>query len=1122
MASKSSIGAIIKLDGESTFKASVANCKQQIKTLNSELKSIQSAYSGNLNGLEALTKQYDVYAKKQSTIQKEIQTLNTALSQSENVEKIAKEKMQELAKAYDDAEAKLKELKNSENTNADAIEEQSKVVEKARKEYIDQSTAVEKAEKQTSYYVQQITDLSTQEQQATAQMKKFNAYIEEAKESADGAAKSIDEMGAAISDSGNNADTTSASSNASAVTAGITAGFTSAGVGLATKALGAVKDAAVDATKAMISVGSSFEASMSNVEALSGAAGTDLENLTEKAAQLGRDTQYTASEAADALGYMALAGWDTEQMLASIDGVLNLAAASSMDLATASDIVTDYISAFGLAASDSGHFVDVMATAMSSSNTDTEQLGEAYKNCAAIAGQFGYSVEETTAALMVMANAGVKGGEAGTSLGTIMTRLATDTKNCATELSGYGVEIYDANGNMNSFSSIMEGIAGVFDTLTEKEQANLAKIIAGQSQYSEFLTLLSGMSDEVKEAGKGFADYTDLLENCDDAAANMAETVNDNLSGDMKEFSSALEGLGINIYDYFVDFARPAIEGVTDVINDLADAIKKEDSDLETFIDSVKDKNKELQDSIKENEANYSADSAELKTMQTYMDIIEELQGKQELTAYETYQLNTAVEYLSDSVPELSQYIGDVNSLLSATPDEMTAVVNAFDSAYAKIRATSVLEYRNNLLKELADAETQKTLAYSALDESLTEYGAGLTAERLVEGKNLSIAEIIAAEDYTMADWFSHADEMLAADSAHRSVIQLTNDLEEYDAAMQSEYETLGLVIDENGDLVSTTEDVTEATDESSESMDAAAESATVLQTNTEKATTALEALADIDISTNLKTQLSDAAEEFTDFKDTIISGLESFDALTNQKNTIMEALYGTSDENADLSVTGYRNTFDEMQNAISSNLSAMEMYTDDINTLTEAGASDAMIQYFASMGDSGMQYTHALAEIAKENEAAFQQYQQQFEQYESYQAGTNENVQALLNTYADSIMNGVEDGYNAWYEFGIQTTQGLIDSISAAQALIEGGDYSDLSLAYANILHSKYDEKNGNAAAANTQTRTTLANNSNGGTWSDISKNLAQNITVDLTVDGETLASVVTKSNRAKTKRTG
>lgn len=323
------------------------------------------------------------------------------------------------------------------------------------------------------------------------------------------------------------------------------------------KALGEIKDAYMDC----INTAGDFEASMSNVEALSGASGDELEALSDKAKEMGASTKFTAGESADALSYMALAGWNTQSMLEGISPVLNLAAAANMDLAQASDIVTDYLTAFGLKASDTTHLVDVMAYAMAHSNTDVIQLGEAYKACASTATSLGYSVEETTAVLATMANAGVKGGEAGTALNAIFTRLATNTKKCGDELANYGVNIYDAQGNMQSLSSILTGIAGVWGDLTDQEQANLAKTIAGTTQYSKLQTIMAGCSESAAEGGQSFSDYTAALNSCAGSADKMAGTMLDNMNGRLVLMQSAADGLKIAIGEDLT----PTMSGLYDV-----------------------------------------------------------------------------------------------------------------------------------------------------------------------------------------------------------------------------------------------------------------------------------------------------------------------------------------------------------------------------------------------------------------------------------------------------------------------------------------------------------------------------------------------------------------------------
>lgn len=301
--------------------------------------------------------------------------------------------------------------------------------------------------------------------------------------------------------------------------------------------------------KSVIAVGEQFSSSMAEVQAISGASAADFELLEQTAREYGSTTVFSASEAAQALKYMALAGWDAQQSVDGLGSVLDLAAAGGMDLARASDIVTDYITAFGLSAKDSAHFSDLMAYAMANSNTNVEQLGEAYKNCAASAASMGYSVEEVTAVLMTMANAGVKGGEAGTTLNTIMTRLATDTKGCASALSEMGIEIFDENDNLKSLSEILTLVTSAFDGMSDKEQAALSKVIAGQNQYTGFQTILKGLSESAKETGQSFGDYAQALEDCDGTSKDMAKTMSNNLSGDIKAMQSAFEELALTVYD---------------------------------------------------------------------------------------------------------------------------------------------------------------------------------------------------------------------------------------------------------------------------------------------------------------------------------------------------------------------------------------------------------------------------------------------------------------------------------------------------------------------------------------------------------------------------------------------
>ena len=293
---------------------------------------------------------------------------------------------------------------------------------------------------------------------------------------------------------------------------------------------------------AAIKVGSDFEGAMSKVEAISGATGSDLEALTNKAKEMGASTKFSATESANAFEYMAMAGWKTEDMLNGIEGIMNLAAASGEDLATTSDIVTDALTAFGLSAQDSTHFADILAQASSNANTNVGMMGETFKYVAPVAGALGYSAEDTATAIGLMANAGIKGSQAGTSLRSIMSRLAKPTDEVQAAMDALGISLTDDHGKMKGLNEIMADLRTGFSGLSEAEAAQMAAAPGGQEAMSGLLAIVNA-SD---------ADFNKLqssIYSCDGAAAQMAETMNDNLQGQITILKSGLEGLGISFYE---------------------------------------------------------------------------------------------------------------------------------------------------------------------------------------------------------------------------------------------------------------------------------------------------------------------------------------------------------------------------------------------------------------------------------------------------------------------------------------------------------------------------------------------------------------------------------------------
>ncbi len=322
---------------------------------------------------------------------------------------------------------------------------------------------------------------------------------------------------------------------------------------------------------ASVKTAADFESGMSKVAAISGAAGDDLDALSKKAREMGAKTKFSASEAASAMEYMAMAGWKTEDMLSGIEGVMNLAAASGEDLAATSDIVTDALTAFGLTAQDSGHFADVLAAASSNANTNVSMMGETFKYCAPIAGALGFSVEDTAEAIGLMANAGIKGSQAGTALRTIMNNLSGEVKICGENIGEVEIATTNADGSMRELSDILSDCRDAFAGLSESEKVAAAESLVGKNAMSGFLALMNaGEADINKLSG--------AIENCDGTAQKMADTMNDNLEGQLTILKSQLQELAIS----FGEILLPAIKNIVgciqkfvDVLNSLPDGVKE-------------------------------------------------------------------------------------------------------------------------------------------------------------------------------------------------------------------------------------------------------------------------------------------------------------------------------------------------------------------------------------------------------------------------------------------------------------------------------------------------------------------------------------------------------------------
>ena len=309
-----------------------------------------------------------------------------------------------------------------------------------------------------------------------------------------------------------------------------------------------------------------FDSEMSKVSAISGATGTDLDKLRGKAREMGAKTKFSASEAAQGMQYMAMAGWKTQDMMDGLEGIMNLAAASGEDLASTSDIVTDALTAFGLSAKDSSHFSDILAAASSNANTNVSMMGETFKYAAPVLGSLGYTAEDAALAIGLMANAGIKSSQAGTSLRGAITNLAKPTDTVAAAMDKYGISLTDSSGKMLSLRELMEQLRQKLGGLSEAEQAQAAAALFGKDAMSGMLAIING-------SDKDFEKLAGAIDNCDGSSEKMANTMNDNLQGQITILMSQLQELAIS----FGEILMPKIRDIVTHIQNFVDKLNAMD-----------------------------------------------------------------------------------------------------------------------------------------------------------------------------------------------------------------------------------------------------------------------------------------------------------------------------------------------------------------------------------------------------------------------------------------------------------------------------------------------------------------------------------------------------------------
>ena len=528
----------LALEGEAEYRAKIKNINSELAVYKSELERVEAKYKTSANSLEALS-------AKQSALKGQLDALNKKHDEQAEMLEKARKAQQKFAEEADSVRAKLESLKGS---SADTAEEQ----EKLAKQLADAEESMQKAANSANFYQKQLNNTERDQEKLGQELEQTGKYLAEAESDFYKCAKSIDKYGHEVKDAGDASKELGESSReAINQLAGVLA---SAGVA---KAVEEIAAALLECVKAF----GEFESQMSAVQAISGASGTQMAELAEKAKYMGATTSFTATEAGQALEYMAMAGWKTNEMMDGLEGIMHLAAASGEDLGATSDIVTDALTAFGLAASDSARFADVLAAASSNANTNVGMMGETFKYAAPVAGSLGYSIEDTALAIGLMANAGIKGTQAGTALRSVFSRLASDAGATKTQLGALGVlterlgvQFYNIDGSTRALNDVLVDSRAAWAGLSAEEQIFYGKTIAGTEAMSGWLALMNA----------GEADFQKLslaISNSSGAAKEMSEIKLDNLSGQMTLLGSAADGLKIAIGEQLA----PALSGLAEV-----------------------------------------------------------------------------------------------------------------------------------------------------------------------------------------------------------------------------------------------------------------------------------------------------------------------------------------------------------------------------------------------------------------------------------------------------------------------------------------------------------------------------------------------------------------------------
>ena len=699
---KKEVGITLALGGEKEYTQGFSNAVKVTKMLQAETKSLAQEFEGSANSMQALQSKQENLIRLQDSFKQKLNAANTGLGNARKQYEEQAKAVETLKEKLDIAQKSLDKMKEQGEEGSDSYKKQEKAIEELNNALTKQTTNMLNAQGRVTDWNKKVIQAEADVRKNSKALEENRKYLEEAKNSADGCATSIDEFGKSVKQANTEVDDLNTNAGeAGEVFTGIGEKIASAvvmkGVSVAADALGTLKDKAVEAAEYVVEVGSSFEAGMSEVEAISGATGSELETLESKAKSLGSSTKFSATEVAGAMTNMSLAGWSVNQTLSGIDGVLQLAAASNMDLADASQVVTDNISSFNLEASQSTHIADMMAYAQANSSTTAAELGEAYKNCGANMNAAGQDIETTTSFLEALANNGLRGSEAGTSLAAVMRDMTSKMKDGKIAIGDTSVAVMDSSGNFRDMTDILKNVENATDGMGDaQKQAALMSTFTSDSIKGLNMLLNTG-ADQV-------AGYEDSLRNCSGAASDMADTMQDNLQGKLTELSSATEGLGIAVYDYISGPLQGGVELLTDVVSGLTDAITPQKDAMEDMYDSVIQSSEDLKNNMQSIDDQFTGAMNGAENVGNLATRLEELNNVQDRTTVQRQEMAAIVDQLSQSIPELQGAYDSENDTLSVTNEELEKLVKNYQQTAVQ---QAVMAATQDLVNQKLEAQVQ-------------------------------------------------------------------------------------------------------------------------------------------------------------------------------------------------------------------------------------------------------------------------------------------------------------------------------------------------------------------------------------------------------------------------------